>query len=146
MTRRSCCSCTASHCCNESVSTALLSRTPIHYEGAYHARVYQAESCYGSPVRDDVEGIYRLFVGLGDEHLGLLGTVSDMDLFIDGLPIPSAEHPLPLWQNISIDFRQLPERLQILPLRLQSSIAHHPVHVAVASLPKLEHLSHGLLR
>lgn len=68
-----------------------------------------------------------------------------MGLFIDSLVIPSAEDPLPLWQGLSITVRQLPERPQSPPLRLQSSIVHHPVHAAVASLPKLEHLSHGLL-
>lgn len=68
-----------------------------------------------------------------------------MGLFIDSLAIPSAEDPLPLWRSHSIIVRQLPERPQSLPLRLQSSIVHHPVYAAVASLPKLEHLSHGLL-
>lgn len=67
-----------------------------------------------------------------------------MGLFIDSLAIPSAEDPLPLWRSHSIIVRQLPERPQSLPLRLQSSIVHHPVHAAAASLPKLEHLSHGL--
>ena len=116
----------------------------LYQQDAYHAGVYQAERCDGSPVRDDVEWIYRLFISLGYKHLRLLETVSDVYLFKYGLLIPSAEDLLLLlllWYRPSITFRQHLERLPSLPLRLQFSIALHPEDVAVASLPKLEHLS-----
>ena len=61
----------------------------VHQEDAYHARVYQAERCYGSTVRDDVEWIYRLLIGHGYKYLSLLETISDVYLFKDGLLIPS---------------------------------------------------------
>ena len=64
-----------------------------------------------------------------------------MYLFKDVLLIPSAEDLLLLWFRLSITFQQHLECLPSLPLRLQSSIALHPEDVAVASLPKLEHLS-----
>ena len=65
-----------------------------HHGDAYHARVYQAERCYGSPIRDNIEWLYRLLICLGDKHLSLLGTVSDAGSLEDAPLIPSAEDHL----------------------------------------------------
>ena len=135
-TRRSWWSWLASHCCCAIVLAWRRLGTLKTGVIAHHARIDQTESCHRPAIRDDVERIQWRLVGLRDEHLDLLVTVSSyvesmrlttyllhgiLLLFAGGFAIPDGFNKIADLSSICHCGRSLQVPHLILYLRLRSS-------------------------